>query len=45
MSSEDTKILEVNQCQKSYKTLFSIDVDRESLIEKVDGCKNDSEKS
>ena len=39
MSSEDTKILEFNQYQKSEKAPFIIYADLEYLIEKIDGCK------
>ena len=42
--SEDTKILEFNQYQKSGKTTFIIYADLESLIEKIDGWKNNPEK-
>ena len=45
MPSEDTKILEFDQYQKSDKTPFIIYADLESLIEKMDGCKNNPEKS
>ena len=45
MPSEDTKILQFNQYQKSNKTPFLTYVDLESLIEKIDGCKNNPEKS
>ena len=41
--SEDTKILIFNQYQKSDKVLFIIYADRECIIEKTDGCKNNSE--
>ena len=37
MSSEDTKILELNQHQTSYTKIY--------LIKRIDGCKCDSEKS
>ena len=40
MSSENTKILEFNQYQKSDKAPFIIYSDLECLIEKVDECKN-----
>ena len=40
MPSEDTKMLEFNQYQKSDKALFIIYDDLECLIEKIDGCKN-----
>ena len=43
--SEDTKILEFNQCQKSDKAAFIIYTALECLIEKIDGCKNDPENS
>ena len=45
MPSEDTKILEFNQCQKSEKAPFIIYADLECIIEKVDGCKNNPENS
>ena len=45
MPSEDTKILELNQFQKSDKPSFIIYADLESLIEKIHGCKNNPEKS
>ena len=44
MPSEDTKILGFNQYRKSGKASFVIYADLESLIEKINGCKNDSEK-
>ena len=40
MSSEDTKILEFNQNQKSDKAQFIIYADLECLIEKIGGYKN-----
>ena len=40
MPSEDTKILEFNQYQKSDKTPFIIYADLQCIIEKIDGCKN-----
>ena len=43
MTSEDTKILDFNQYQKSDKASFIIYADRECLIEKIDGCKNNPE--
>ena len=43
--SEDNKILEFNQSQKSDKAPFIIYVDLECIIEKIDGCKNNSENS
>ena len=45
MSSENTKILEFNQYQKSDKAPFIIYADLECIIEKVDGCKNNPENS
>ena len=45
MPSEDTKILEFNQYWKSDKTPTTIYADIESLTEKIDECKNNSEKS
>ena len=42
MSSKDTKILEFNKYQKSDKAPFIIYADLEYLIEKIDGCKNNS---
>ena len=45
MPSEDTKTLEFNQYQKSDKAPLIIYVDRECLIEKIDGYKNNSENS
>ena len=43
MLSEDTKILQFNQLQKSDKAPFIIYADFECLIEKIDGCKNNPE--
>ena len=43
MHSEDTEILQFNQCQKSGKTPFVIYADLEYLIEKIDGHKNNLE--
>ena len=40
MSSEDTKILEFNQYQKSFKAPFIIYAYLQWIIEKIDGCKN-----
>ena len=37
MPFEDTKILKINQCQKSYKGPFIIYAHLECLIEKIDG--------
>ena len=45
MPSEDTKILEFDQHQKSDKALFIIDAGLEYMIEKIDGCKNNPENS
>ena len=45
MPFKNTKTLEFNQYQKSDKTAFIIYADFESLIEKIDRCKNDHEKS
>ena len=45
MPSQDTKILEFNQYQKSDKAPFIIYVDLECIIEKTDGCKNNPENS
>ena len=45
MPSEYTKILDFNQYQKSDKAPFIIYADRECLIEKIDGCKNNLENS
>ena len=43
MPSEDTKILEFNQYQKSDKAPFIIYADLECEIEKTDGCTNNPE--
>ena len=45
ITSEDTKILGFNQYQKSDKVQFIIYADLESIIEKIDGCKNNPENS
>ena len=45
MPSEDTKISEFNQYQKSDKAPFTIYPDLEFIIEKIDGCKNNPENS
>ena len=45
MPSEDTKILEFNRHKKSDQVPFIIYADLECLIEKIDGCKNNSENS
>ena len=44
MPSKDTKILELNQYQKSDKIASIIYADLKSLIKKVDGCRNNPEK-
>ena len=43
MPSEDTKILEFNQYQKSDKAPFIVYADLECIIEKTAGCKNNPE--
>ena len=43
MASEDTKILELNQYQKSDEAPFIIYAGLECSIEKIDGCKNNPE--
>ena len=40
MHPEDTKILVLNQYQKSNKAPFIIYADFKYLIEKIDGCKD-----
>ena len=45
MSSEGTKILEFNQYKKSDKVPFIIYADIESIIQKIDGCKNNLKNS
>ena len=45
MPSIDTKILEFDQHRISDKAPFIIYADLESLIVKIDGCKNNPEKS
>ena len=45
MRSEDTKILEFNQYQKSDKAPFIIQEVFECMIEKIGGCKNNPENS
>ena len=45
MPSEDTKILEFNQYQKSDKATIIIYADLEYITEKIDGCKNNPEDS
>ena len=43
MLPEETKILEFNQYEKSDKAPFIIYADLKCLIEKTDGCKNNTE--
>ena len=43
MPSEETKILEFNQYQKSDKAPAIIYADLECIIEKIDRCKNNPE--
>ena len=45
LPSEDIKILEFNQYQKSDKHRSLFYADLECLIEKIDGCKNNPENS
>ena len=45
MVSDDTKILEFIQYQKSDKAPFTIYADFECIIEEIDGCKNNPENS
>ena len=45
MPSDDTKILEFNQNQKSDKAPFIIYGHLQSLTKKIDGCKNNPENS
>ena len=45
MPSEDTKMLKFNQYQKSDKTLYIVYANLESLIKKVEGCKDNPVKS
>ena len=45
MPSEETKILEFNQYQKSDKAPFITYADLECIIEQIDGCKNTPENS
>ena len=40
LSSEDTKILEFKQYQKSVDAPFFIYADLQCIIEKIDECKN-----
>ena len=43
--NKDITILAFNQYQKSYKTQFTINGDLESIKEKIDVCKKNSENS
>ena len=43
MPSEDTKILEFNQNQKSDKASFILYADLGHILEKTDGCKTNPE--
>ena len=45
MLFEDTKILEINQYQKSDKAPFIVYADLECIIENIDRCKNIPENS
>ena len=45
MTSEDTKLLQFNQYHKSDKAPFIIYINLKSLMVKIDGCKNNLEKS
>ena len=45
MPSEDTKILEFSQYQKTGKAPFMIYADYECIKEKIYRCKNDAENS
>ena len=45
MPSQDTKILEFGQYQKSDTAPFLIYADLECVTEKIDGCKNNPENS
>ena len=45
MSSEDAKILEFNQYQKSGKAPFIIYADLACIIEEIEGCENSTESS
>ena len=45
MTSEDTKILEFNQYQKSERAPFIIYADLRCIIKKINGCKSNPEKS
>ena len=45
MSSQDTKILEINQNKISDEAPFIIYADLECVIQRTDGCKNNRENS
>ena len=45
IASEDTKILEFHQYQKSDKAPFIIYTDLKHVIEKINGCKSNPENS
>ena len=45
MPSEVTKLSEISQDQKSDEAPFVIYADLECLVEKTDGCKNNSKNS
>ena len=45
MPSQETKLLEFNQYQKSDKASFLIHADLECIIEKIDWCKNNAKNS
>ena len=45
MPSEDTKLFELNQYRRSHKVLFIIYENLESIIENIDGYKNNPENS
>ena len=45
MPSEDTQILEFNHNWKSDKAPFVLYTDLESIIENIDGCKNNPKNS
>ena len=45
MLPKDTEILQLNQYQKSNKAPFVIYADLECIIQNIDGCKSNPEKS
>ena len=45
MPNEDNKIIKYNQGEKSIKSLFIIYADLECLLEKINTCYNNPEKS